>query len=92
MYKHQYGFQRGKSTDCAIFDLHTNIIKAVRNNKKSCSIFIHFAIAFDTANYDILIEKVKYYGICGFPLNWFKFYLSSRYQFFKINNAKSDKK
>ena len=90
LYTHQYGFQRGKSTDHAILDLHTNIIKAVEDREKSCSIFLDFAKAFDTVNHDILPEKLKYYGICGLRLNWFKSCLSGRYQCVKINNAKSD--
>ena len=43
-------------------------------------------------NHDILLKKLKYYGIHGLPLNWFKSYLSDRYQCVKINNAKSDNK
>ena len=92
MYKHQNSFQRGKSTEHAIIDLHTNIIKAIESREKSCSIFPDFAKAFDTVNYDILHEKLKNYGIRGLPLNWFKSYLSGRYQCVKINNAKSDNK
>ena len=92
LYKHQNSFQRGKSTEHAIIDLHTNIIKAVESREKSCSIFPDFAKAFDTVNYDILLEKLKNYGIRGLPLNWFKSYLSGRYQCVKINNAKSDNK
>ena len=92
LYKHQYGFQRGKSTEHAILDLHTNIIKAVESREKSCSILLDFAKAFDTVNRDILFEKLKYYGIRGLPLNWFKSYLSGRYQCVKTNNVKSDNK
>ena len=92
LYKHQYGFQRGKSTDHAILDLHTNVIKAIKNRGKSCSVFLDFAKAFDTVNHDILLKKWKYYGICGSPLNSFKSYLSGRYHCVKINNAKSDNK
>ena len=90
LYKHQYGFQRGKPTEHAILDLHNNIIKAVESREKSYSIFLHFAKAFDTVSYDILLEKLKCYGIRDLPLNWFKSYLSGRYQCVKINNAKSD--
>ena len=36
--------------------------------------------AFDTVNHDILLEKLKYYGIGGTALLWFKNFLSDRYQ------------
>ena len=55
LYKYQYGFQRGKSTDPVILDLHTNIINAVESREKSCSIFLDFTKAFDTVNHDILL-------------------------------------
>ena len=80
MYKHKYGLQRGKLTEHAILDLHINIIKAVESREKSCSIFLDFAKAFNTINHDILLEKLKNYGIRGLPLNWFKSYLSGRYE------------
>ena len=37
-------------------------------------------------------QKIKNYGIFGSPLNWFKSYLSGRYQCVNISNAKSDNK
>ena len=45
------------------------IIKAVESREKSCSVFLDFAKAFGTVNHDILLEKLKYYGIRGLPLN-----------------------
>ena len=35
LFKHQYGFQKGKSTEHAIIDLHSNIIKATEKKRKS---------------------------------------------------------
>ena len=63
--------------DICIFDhamlvLRTNIIKPVLNREKSCSAFLDFAKAFDTVNHNILLKKLKYYGIRGLPLNLFK--------------------
>ena len=92
LHKHQYGFQRGKSTDHVILDLHTNIMEAIANREKFCSIFQEFEKAFDTVNDDILLKNLKYYGIRGLLLNWFKLYLSGRYQSVNVNNAKSDNK
>ena len=57
LYRHQYGFQRGKSTHHAILDLHANVEKAVENREKSCFIFLGFVKAFDAVDYDILHEK-----------------------------------
>jgi hypothetical protein len=45
--------------------------------------------AFDTVNHDILIQKLEYYGIRGLPGNWFRPYLTSRFQFVSIENTNS---
>ena len=90
LYKHLYRFQRGKSTDHTLLDIHTNTIKIVQNREKSRSIFCNFAKAFNMVHHDIVYEKLKHYGILGRPLNWFNSYILGKYQWVKVNNAKSD--
>ena len=41
---------------------------------------ILLAKAFDSVNYDILIKKLKYYGVNEIGISWFKSYLYSRKQ------------
>ena len=69
LYKHQYGFQRGKSTDHTILHLHTKIIKTVENREKSCSIFLDFVKSLDGVNHDILLKTLTYYGTRDLPIN-----------------------
>ena len=57
LFNHQYGFQKGKSTEHAIIDLHSNIIMAIEKKEKACAIFLDFAKAFDTVNHEILLKK-----------------------------------
>ena len=59
-YKHQFGFQRGKSTEHAVFDLFYDIVSALETKDKACSIFLDFAKAFYTVNHDILLSKSGY--------------------------------
>ena len=53
LYEHQFGFQKGKSTEHAILDLCPNLIKAIQNYEKPSCIFLDFAKAFDTVNHNI---------------------------------------
>ena len=41
LFKHQYGFQRGKSTEHAILDLYKNVVDDIEKEEKTCTIFQH---------------------------------------------------
>ena len=51
--------------------------------------FIDFRKAFDTIPFDLLLDKMQFYGIKGDTLNWFKSYLTDRSQLVEINGTKS---
>ena len=53
----------------------------------TCSVFIDLEKAFDTVNYTILLDKLKYYGVRGTTNNWFKSFLQDRYQYINIKNV-----
>ena len=92
LFKHQYGFQKGKSTEHAILDLHSNIIKAIETKEKTCVIFLDFAKTFDTVNHQILIKKLEHFGIRNTQFKWFDSYLTDRQQRVKIGENTSDYK
>lgn len=85
----QYGFQQNSSTEQAILELQDRIVKSTAKNKFSLGLSIDLSKAFDTLDYNILITKLKYIGIRGITLDWFKSYLTSRKQFVKINSIHS---
>ena len=88
--KSQYGFQKDKSTEDALMELHTKVIDAFENKKVAYGIFLDFAKAFDTVNHEILLHKLEHYGIRGLSLSWFKSYLTDRQQCVNIDGTKSD--
>ena len=92
LYKKQFGFQTGKSTQHAILDLYSNIIKAIEVHRVSSCIFLDFAKAFDTVNHDILRSKLEYYGIRRLPLCLLRSFLTDRTQRVKIGKCISDPK
>ena len=50
------------------------------------------SIAFDTVNHNILLEKLKAYGIQSENLKWFRSYLSNRKQFISFGDSKTEMK
>ena len=91
MYKYQFGFRKGYSTEQAIqFELTDTLKKAMDKKLVTCGIFLDFSKAFDTVNHNILLSKLYCYGIRGIPFKWFENYLFNRTQFVKIGNTKSN--
>ena len=75
LYKSQFGFQRGKSTQHSLIEIVERIRSCMENKKYGCGIFIDLKKAFDTVNHDILIQKLEHYGVRNVSLNWFSSYL-----------------
>ena len=90
LFKNQYGFQKKKSTEHAIFDIHSKIVDAYENKEIPCCIFLDFAKAFDTVNHRIMLNELSYYGIRGVSNNWLESYLSNRQQCVQIGSHTSD--
>jgi hypothetical protein len=92
IYKHQYGFQRNKSTEHNLIQVTNFIGQAINEGKWCIGIFLDLKKAFNTVQHNILLRKLKKYGVNGTAFNWFKSYLSERLQCVDVNGSLSDYK
>ena len=59
----QFGFRKHHSTEYALALLYDIISSAIDSNEVTVGIFIDLSKAFDTANHQILLDKLQHYGI-----------------------------
>ena len=59
---------------------------------KLYSPFFDFKKAFDCVSHDVLLSKLRYYGVRGIALVWCESYLSGRRQFTVCGDSNSDEK
>ena len=90
MHKSQYGFRSGHSTIHALHNILNKIYNGLEEKSYIVSVLIDLSKAFDVLNIDILIDKLLFYGIDGYILNFLRDYLTDRSQFVQLNNIKSN--
>ena len=91
IYKHQYGFQKNKSTEHSLLHLSNFINTALNENKYCIGVFLDLKKAFDVCSHKILLNKLKKLGIKNTALKWFESYLKNRNQVVEINGKNSDR-
>ena len=90
LYRSQYGFRKNMSTSLAILELVEEITNAIDDRKSTVGVFIDLKKAFETVDHNILIKKLKHYGIRGLANKWVSSYLENRNQYVFISDADSE--
>ena len=90
LYKHQYGFRRGRSTAQAVGQLNNFVLDAMDGQKVTGMLFLDISKAFDSINHKILLGKLEHIGLSSRSLRWFKSYLADRRQCVCINGEMSE--
>ena len=88
-YIHQYGFRELHSTELASLELIDRILNLMDKGEIPITIYMDLSKAFDTLNHEILIHKLRHYGVTGMALNLIKNYLTDRKQFVELGETKS---
>ena len=64
--------------------LPETIKEALDQGKYGCDIFVDLQKSFDTVGHNILLGKLKHYGIRGLAYSWFESYLKVRKQYVSV--------
>lgn len=91
LFNSQYGFRSGHSTEHAALELVERILTSFSNNDQSLAIFLDLSKAFDSLNHEILISKLKYYGLSTQSLQLISSYFENRFQYVDFNGTHSRK-
>ena len=86
----QYGFQKGRSTTCAVLRLTQYILDAMQKKDITIALFLDLTKAFDCVEHSILLNKLERYGFRNESLSLLRSYLSNRSQYVDLNEQSSE--
>ena len=89
LFDKRFGFRKGHSTDHVPIELVNRIYNSFNENKYTLRVFIDLSKAFGTVNHNILLKKLKFYGIENSNLKQFTRYLSRRKQYIEHKDIKT---
>jgi hypothetical protein len=76
----QFGFRSGLSTISAVSDFIDQVSDGLDGSQSTAAVFCDLSKAFDSVNYDILLNKLKHYNFSDLALSWVQSYLKNRQQ------------
>ena len=87
-FESQYWFRKLHSTEFAT--LVDKALSDIDKKNTSTAIFMDLSKAFDTLDHEILLNRLRNYGIRNTELKWFSSYLHDRMQYVEINDTTSE--
>ena len=86
----QYGFRKQHSTEYAAVKLIDHVSREMEAGKIPANVYIDLSKAFDTLTFDILLYKLKYYGVTDTALDLMKSCLTNRKQYVIFDGCQSE--
>ena len=90
LHKTQSGFRSQHSCETSLVQMIDTWLNAMNNGKMIGVVLVDFKKASDLVDHQILLSKLKLYGIDGEALNWFITYLAHRRQQVSIKKGPSN--
>ena len=88
LYKKQFGFEEGHSSDHVVLQFIDQIHNNFEQNNFTLGVFIDLSKAFDTVDHNIVLKELEINRIVGRNLKWLKKYLNNRTQYIQIITKK----
>ena len=85
----QYGYRANRSTELAALELLDRNLDNMNRNLTPVNVYIDLSKAFDCLDHNILLSKLKFYGLNDNAIRLLKNYLSDRDQYVQLRNTKS---
>ena len=80
------------STETALLQLHNDILLNMNKQQVTLLVFLDLSAAFDTIDHSVSLRHLETkFGFTGTAPEWFKSYMSGRFQQVVIDDATSDK-
>jgi Reverse transcriptase (RNA-dependent DNA polymerase) len=86
----QHGFRQGKSTITALFHFAQQVFNTIGAREKLNVILYDFSNAFGTLYPQLLLRKLKIYGVSDIAISWLLCFLTQREQYVQIRDVDCD--
>ena len=85
-----HGYRQNRSTQTALLTMYDRWVKAAVAGQVSGAVLLDLSAAFDLVDPDLLVTKLRIYGLDEDFLDWIYSYLTCRYQAVWLDHVLSD--
>jgi len=89
LYPFQHSFCKFRSCETQLIEFIDDVTRNLDDVKQTDVLIMDFSKAFDKVSHNLLIHKLKHYGIRGKVNNWIESFLSGRTQTVIVEGEKS---